>query len=88
MLYARVAILAAFSLGKEEVDVNEKDQSRCIPLYKACADGHTATAVALIERGADVNEKEHRVGWTPLFYACYSDHTATAVALIERVNNF
>ena len=52
-------------------------------LSDACARGDTPAAVALIERGATVNEKNQN-GDTPLHEACYSGHTATAVALIER----
>jgi hypothetical protein len=52
-------------------------------LHDACWSGDTLVAIALIERGASVNEKD-RYGQTPLHYACSNGHTATAVALIER----
>jgi hypothetical protein len=52
-------------------------------LNGACQRGDTLAAIALIERGASVNEKD-RIGWTPLHLACRSGHTATAVTLIER----
>jgi ankyrin repeat protein len=53
------------------------------PLHYACDSGQTAIAVAFIERGANVSEK-NLVGQTPLHWACSSGHTAKAVALIER----
>ena len=43
----------------------------------------TGLSVALIERGASVNDKD-RDGSTPLHFTCLSGHTATVVALIER----
>ena len=53
-------------------------------LHTACQSfGDTLAAIALIEKGADVNEKDIG-GNTPLHYACDSGHTATAVNLIER----
>ena len=52
-------------------------------LHDACARGDTLAAIALIERGASVNEQD-QFGRTPLHEACSSGHTATAVALIER----
>jgi hypothetical protein len=52
-------------------------------LIGACGRGDTLAAIALIDRGASVNEKV-QFGQTPLHLACNSGHTATAVALIER----
>jgi ankyrin repeat protein len=66
--------------------VNEKHQGGWTPLHYACISGHTATAVALIERGASVNE-QNQDEWSTLRIACRSGHTATAVALIERGAN-
>ena len=66
--------------------MDEKDLYGKTPLHNACIFSHTATAVALIERGAGVNEKG-KLGFTPLHFACISGHTATAVGLIERRAN-
>ena len=52
-------------------------------LHAACGRGDTQAAIALIERGASVNET-NQDGDTPLHDACDYGHTATAVALIER----
>jgi hypothetical protein len=37
----------------------------------------------LIERGANVNEK-NQIGWNPLHFACLNSHSATAMALLEN----
>ena len=63
--------------------MNRTNQFGRTPLHWASYYGHTAAAVALIERGAGVNEKDHFVE-NPLHHACQAGHTATAVALIER----
>ena len=63
--------------------MNEKDEDGWTPLYCACYSGHTATAVALIERGASVNEK-NQDGNTPLYCACIASHSATAIVLLEN----
>ena len=63
--------------------MNEKDRIGWTPLHFACRSGHTATAVALIERGASVNEKS-QFGWTPLHWACGNGRSATAIALLEN----
>ena len=63
--------------------MNKKDQIGWTPLHGARRYGHTATAVALIERGANVNEKDEN-GWTPLYRACLRAHSATAIALLEN----
>ena len=55
-------------------------------LLDACGRGGILAVIAFIERGANMNVKNHN-GWTPLHYACMSGHTATAVALIERGAN-
>ena len=52
-------------------------------LHDACYSGDTPVAIALIERGESVNERDQD-GRTPLHRACSYGHTATAVALIER----
>jgi ankyrin repeat protein len=65
--------------------VNEKSRTGRTPLHCACYSGHTATAVALIERGASVNEKDEN-GWTPLHHACLkrSSRSTTAIVLLEN----
>ena len=63
--------------------MNEKNQYGETPLHYACSHGHTATAVALIERGASVNEKS-QYGQTPFHFACYSGRSATAIVLLEN----
>jgi hypothetical protein len=55
-------------------------------LHFACDLGKTHAAIALIERGANVNEK-NTCGMTPLNCACRSGHTALAMALIEKGAN-
>ena len=53
--------------------MNEKDLDGSIPLHYACLSGRTATAVALIERGASVSEKI-QIGWTSRIKAMRGYH--------------
>ena len=55
-------------------------------LHGACKSGDTLAAIALVDRGVSVNEKDQH-GRTPLHFACYSGHTITAVALIKKGAN-
>ena len=55
-------------------------------LFAACLICDTPAAISLIERGANVGEKD-QLGETPLHFACRNGRTATAVALIERGAN-
>jgi len=50
-------------------DVDAKDDRGRTPLHRACENGHTATALALIDRGADIyaDDFDER---TPLHRAC------------------
>jgi hypothetical protein len=52
-------------------------------LHDACRIGDTLAAIALIERGASVNEKD-QIGWTPLHAACRSGRSVTAIELLEN----
>ena len=63
--------------------MNDKNQFGQSPLHYACLFGHTVTAVALIERGASVDEKD-QAGQSPLHYACESGHSDTAIVLLEN----
>ena len=63
--------------------MHEKDQYGWTPLYLACSSGHAVIAMALIEKGANVNDK-NRLGRTPLYYACIWGHSATAMTLLEN----
>ena len=52
------------------------------PLFMACQNGHTETAVALLAAGAKVNQAAVK-GYTPLYIACQNGHhTETAAALL------
>ena len=52
-------------------------------LHYACESGDTLAAIALIERGANVNEK-NQIGWNPLHFACLNSHSVTAIALLKN----
>ncbi len=57
----------------------------------ACERGHEATALALLDRGAEVNAVDRQLGFfgdrsgtTALMYACMNGHEAIALALLDR----
>jgi len=54
-----------------------------MPLHAAVSRGHTAMAMALLDRGADIHARDRR-GATPLRLANSNGHTSTAQALIAR----
>ena len=51
-------------------------------LHCACSNGHTETALDLIDLDADI-DAENDYGETPLHYACLNDHTDIALELID-----
>ena len=53
------------------------------PLHCACIKGHTEVAMALMERGADIDARDDSQ-MTPLHYACVEGLTEVAMALIKR----
>lgn len=63
---------------KTKVEVTNKHGET--PLMYLALLGETDRAVALIERGAQVN----RLGWTPLHYAASKGQTETARMLLDR----
>ena len=66
---------------------NQRNQKIETPLIIACQNGHTETALALIEKGADINQVatgKNNAGATPLHFACGFGHTETALALIKK----
>lgn len=53
-------------------------------LYTACKNRATNIALALIEKGVDVNPPSDWTGNTPLIYACINSLEEVALALIEK----
>ena len=49
----------------------------------ACWEGHTSTARALVEAGANVEAKT-KYGWTSLIWASLHGHLATVQYLVEE----
>ena len=52
-------------------------------LHTASESGDILAVIALIERGATVNEKQPS-GRSPLHFACVFGHAATAIALLDN----
>ena len=62
--------------------INAKNNLDMSPLHYAMQNGHTETAQALIELGANKEAKDN-YGLTPLHYAMQNGHTKTSLALIN-----
>ena len=64
--------------------MNEKDQVGSTPLHLASVDGHTATAIALLENGAvGVNDRDSS-GNTPSHYACMACDADAVLRMIRH----
>ena len=68
--------------GVDPDDLNKVNKNGDTALIGAAYQGHTATAQALIQAGADVN-KANKYGDTALVWSAYQGHTATVKALIQ-----
>lgn len=67
-------------LADRRTEVEVQNEHGETPLMYLALMGETERAVALIQRGAQVN----RLGWTPLHYAASQGQTETARMLLER----
>lgn len=65
-------------------DVNWVGSEGDTPLLAACRNGHTPTALCLIDHGAEVNTAAVTDGQTPLHLACRKGNEAVAEALIQK----
>lgn len=84
---AVVALLVAFGLWKQTVPMifHMRDRSPTVtPLMIAASRGRADTVKDLIEKGADVNERDKRYGMTALMSASLSGHTDIVKFLIDR----
>ena len=54
------------------------------PLHWACDKGHTEVAMALVDRGADVDAKDGDKEMTPLHIACNKGYKNIALFLLYR----
>ena len=59
------------------------DGAQRTPLHHACIKGHMEVAMALVDRGADVDARTVFQS-TPLHYACHNGHMEVAMALVDR----
>ena len=55
-------------------------------LFDACSIGNIEVAMALVDRGADLDARNHS-GNTPLHIACYGEHRNLVIALVDRGAN-
>ena len=53
------------------------------PLHDACREGQVEVAMAVIDKGADLNARD-MYGWTPLHHALSNGHTKVAMAVIDK----
>jgi len=63
--------------------INIRDKDGWTPIMYAAMYGHNDIAQALIDRKADIDEKDW-LGWTPLMLAEYFGKNETALLLIEK----
>ena len=72
--------------------INGKDEDGCTPLYRACANGRSETALELLRRGADSNITCHDGSKTCLGIAIEQSHPAIVEMLLtpffKRVGTF
>jgi hypothetical protein len=65
-----------------DVNWTEARYNNTTALMTAASEGHTNVVKALLQGGADVNEKEARHEWTSLILAALGGHTDTVIALL------
>ncbi len=63
-----------------KTDLNAANPANETPLMMAALKGHTALAVAMLDKDADVNKE----GWAPLHYAATSGHIELMRLLLEK----
>uniref|UniRef100_A0A158PBA1 Ankyrin repeat and MYND domain-containing protein 2 n=1 Tax=Angiostrongylus cantonensis TaxID=6313 RepID=A0A158PBA1_ANGCA len=59
----------ATRLIESGVNVNSHDATGMVPLSAAAYKGHSSLVKLCIDRGADVNDKQHNQGYSPLMFA-------------------
>lgn len=70
--------------GRACQDVNWVGSEGDTPLVAACRNGHTPTALCLLDNGAEVNTAAVTDGQTALHLACRKGNEAVAEALIQK----
>ncbi len=77
-------ILALFILGN--MDVNSRGEGGQTALMRSCAGGHLATAVKLLEAGADISIKDDQ-GMTALHAAFKSEDPLIIRLIVDKTHN-
>ncbi|XP_065842029.1 serine/threonine-protein phosphatase 6 regulatory ankyrin repeat subunit B-like isoform X2 [Oscarella lobularis] len=70
----------AWLLEHAGIEVNLRNRNGQTALHRACRNGHSKVASALLERGADVEIRDEN-SWTPFLCGCASGNKATLVVL-------
>ena len=71
-------------LEAEGVEVDARDETyQRTALHFACVNGNMELAMALVDRGVDVDARDVNQG-TPLHYACINGNMELAMALVDR----
>ena len=74
-------------LREEGLDVDARDETfQRTPLHWACINGNMELAMALVDRGTDVDAVDDNQR-TPLLFACVHGRNEIALALISRGAN-
>jgi ankyrin repeat protein len=82
---ARAGDLASIqSLLAAGTPADTPDENRCTALNWAAYEGHLAIATALIEKGATIDSRCNKAGWTPLMNAAAKGHLEIAALLLDH----
>jgi hypothetical protein len=65
------------------INYNEPDSEGFTPLTLAAANGRTQAIKAMVELGANINDRDHRFKLTPLLWAAYYGQPKTAKILCD-----
>lgn len=79
----KYAVDALLNDGAIGLLINQGNVNGSTPLHFACANGYQDIALALIDKGANLDIQNKDRG-TPLMFACMNGHTDIAISLLER----
>ena len=79
-----MSILLVAGLSRFDVTYGQDQSQPARTLHDAAVAGDTNEVTALLEKGADINQKNSRMGWTPLLTALNNNQFAVAELLLAK----